>query len=419
MNKLQNRSINGGAVKTEPFEPHEVDDIQSKLDKKLGPEYVSTRPGAGGIQVSYIEGWRALNLANQVFGFNGWFSEVKTISVDYLDERNGKFSVGLSVVVRVTLKDGSFHEDIGYGSLDNARTKAMAFEKAKKEAMTDGLKRALRCFGNAMGNCLYDKEYLSKISGVKCAPPDFDESNLFRFTDAPSRPATIPRSPPNTSKPRPTTDNGFTAPQRPVQRLVPWQMIPEKRATEATPPVAKKRHDRDDMFDDSLTFSDDINLESEDFNDEVNELLDAKLKTPAPGQDGEKGDQQPDEASQENITTNDTPSRSPQQQDPQKFEVMPSEIGFFKARVAEEVQKNSNLTSQHTFNPQFISPSIRRTVDPTKSTPIKRADVTGGQNKAIRYDNPRLMPNRQIGKPRYPPPRKVKDKDDNSTESGT
>jgi hypothetical protein len=42
----------------------------------------------------------------------------------------------------------------------------MAFEKAKKEAVTDGLKRALKAFGNAMGNCLYDKNYLKKIQKI-------------------------------------------------------------------------------------------------------------------------------------------------------------------------------------------------------------------------------------------------------------
>ena len=34
---------------------------------------------------------------------------------------------------------------------------ALSIEKARKEAVTDGLKRALRCFGSGMGNCLSDK----------------------------------------------------------------------------------------------------------------------------------------------------------------------------------------------------------------------------------------------------------------------
>lgn len=50
----------------------------------------------------------------------------------------------------------------------------MAFEKAKKEAVTDGLKRALKAFGNATGNCLYDKNYLKKIQKI----PQINDQDL-------------------------------------------------------------------------------------------------------------------------------------------------------------------------------------------------------------------------------------------------
>ena len=35
--------------------------------------------------------------------------------------------------------------------------------QARKEAVTDGLKRALRSFGNLLGNCISNKEYLKYI----------------------------------------------------------------------------------------------------------------------------------------------------------------------------------------------------------------------------------------------------------------
>ena len=37
-----------------------------------------------------------------------------------------------------------FHEDCGYGVSEGMRSKALSLEKAKKEAVTDGLKRALK-----------------------------------------------------------------------------------------------------------------------------------------------------------------------------------------------------------------------------------------------------------------------------------
>ena len=42
------------------------------------------------------------------------------------------------------LKDGVFHEDTGYGVSEGMKSKALSIEKARKEAVTDGLKRALK-----------------------------------------------------------------------------------------------------------------------------------------------------------------------------------------------------------------------------------------------------------------------------------
>lgn len=53
--------------------------------------------------------------------------------------------------------------------------------QVKKEAVTDAMKRALRNFGNLMGNCIYDKKFLDDISKVKApgkVPLDF--STLHR-----------------------------------------------------------------------------------------------------------------------------------------------------------------------------------------------------------------------------------------------
>ena len=114
---------------------------------------------------------KVINLANEVFGFNGWSSAIQNIQIDFVDEnQSGKISLGLSVIVRVTLKDGTFHEDVGYGHIENCKGKAAAFEKAKKEGTTDALKRALRTFGNILGNCIYDKEFVAKVTKIKVAP---------------------------------------------------------------------------------------------------------------------------------------------------------------------------------------------------------------------------------------------------------
>ncbi len=76
-------------------------------------------------------------------------------------------------------QDGAFHEDIGYGTAEGMRSKALSIEKARKEAVTDGLKRALRCFGNGMGNCLSDKNFVRMVSARPKENEDFDPTDLL------------------------------------------------------------------------------------------------------------------------------------------------------------------------------------------------------------------------------------------------
>lgn len=172
------------------YTAQQIATLQSRLEKQLGPEYISSRAGPSGQKVHYIAAEKCIALANDVFGFNGWSSSIQNIQVDFVDEhpQTLKISLGLSVIVRVTLRDGTFHEDIGYGHIENCKGKAAAFEKAKKEGTTDALKRALRNFGNVLGNCIYDKDYLSKVTKIKPAPTKFDESRLHRHADYAKKP---------------------------------------------------------------------------------------------------------------------------------------------------------------------------------------------------------------------------------------
>ncbi|KAI0206104.1 hypothetical protein F4808DRAFT_447950 [Astrocystis sublimbata] len=167
------------------FTAAEIATLQSRLERQLGPEYLSARSGPSGQKVHYIAAEKIIALANDVFGFNGWSSSIQNIQVDFVDEnpQTLKISLGLSVIVRITLRDGTYHEDIGYGHMENCKGKAAAFEKAKKEGTTDAMKRALRSFGNVLGNCIYDKDYLAKVTKIKVGPTKFDEENLHRHPD--------------------------------------------------------------------------------------------------------------------------------------------------------------------------------------------------------------------------------------------
>jgi len=51
---------------------------------------------------------------------------------DFIDREDDKYYVGVSSTVRVELKDGVFHEDVGYGVCEGMKSKALSLEKARK-----------------------------------------------------------------------------------------------------------------------------------------------------------------------------------------------------------------------------------------------------------------------------------------------
>ncbi|BGP32068.1 DNA repair protein rad52 [Rhodotorula toruloides] len=156
--------------------------MQAMLNKSLGPEHITNRPGGGGTKLSYLEGWRAINIANEVFGYNGWFTDIKYLEADFIDynPETARYNMGVTAIVRVRLQDGASHEDVGYGKLENAKSKADGLDKCKKEAVTDALKRALRHFGKLLGNCLYDKSYLQTMANMKAPKAKFDFDSIYK-----------------------------------------------------------------------------------------------------------------------------------------------------------------------------------------------------------------------------------------------
>lgn len=63
------------------FSPEEQEAIEKALRQKLGPSFISQRIGPGGQKLAYIEGWRIISLANEIFGFNGWSHSVSEQTV--------------------------------------------------------------------------------------------------------------------------------------------------------------------------------------------------------------------------------------------------------------------------------------------------------------------------------------------------
>jgi DNA repair and recombination protein RAD52 len=68
------------------YSDEEASHIQQHLDLKLDSSHLSYRPAGQGT-VAYLEGWKAFTLANEVFGFNGWSSEILSLTTDFVKKR--------------------------------------------------------------------------------------------------------------------------------------------------------------------------------------------------------------------------------------------------------------------------------------------------------------------------------------------
>ena len=135
-----------------------------KLKKPLGADRVKTRQQSGRA-VAYIEGYDAINIANEVFGFDGWSYTVEGIDPLGGDEKRRLYQAVVRVIVGSAIRS-----DVGHGI--SAGDSSEAQETAIKGAVTDALKRALRSFGAQFGNSLYDKD------GPELAAPRCEKHGL-------------------------------------------------------------------------------------------------------------------------------------------------------------------------------------------------------------------------------------------------
>lgn len=66
------------------FEGTEQQNVNAFLHQKLGKDNLTRRPGPGGTRLTYIESCKAIELANQAFGFNGWSCRILECKEEYV-----------------------------------------------------------------------------------------------------------------------------------------------------------------------------------------------------------------------------------------------------------------------------------------------------------------------------------------------
>ena len=143
--------------------------VTRELAHPIDPALVSQRRGRGGKTFSYIEGHVAIAIANQVFGFGGWGFEVAgdivLREIETVDPQTGEVRCtrAYSAPVRVTVPGAPPRTDVGFHAVTDET--ADGHETAIKGCVTDGMKRALRSYGDRFGNGLYGEHPVAVQSG--------------------------------------------------------------------------------------------------------------------------------------------------------------------------------------------------------------------------------------------------------------
>ena len=153
-------------------------EIQTQLEKDLPKQRLNTIENKENRnQVSYVQWWKVVEMANNIFGQDGWTNKILTLRIESVDFEKGFFYITASSHIRIELKDGTYHEDIGCVTVSDKK-KYVAIQQAKKRCVADGVKRTLRLFGNNLGNSLRMREQRNSQLNKQ-----FSQSQKSQFSD--------------------------------------------------------------------------------------------------------------------------------------------------------------------------------------------------------------------------------------------
>ncbi|ODV95953.1 hypothetical protein PACTADRAFT_2256 [Pachysolen tannophilus NRRL Y-2460] len=117
--------------------------LNLKLDNLLN--YNKARFNNYGFAFQKLSLTTVLNLCNESFGFDGWSTQIVGNEIIAFDENveENRYSMQMTTIVRLTLKDGTFHESVGIAKSHNLPSKSLAFTKCKKESYNDAIKKCV------------------------------------------------------------------------------------------------------------------------------------------------------------------------------------------------------------------------------------------------------------------------------------
>jgi DNA recombination protein Rad52 len=152
-----------------------------KLKENLSTDNVKTRDGTGNTKLSYLASHHVIDMANEIFGFGMWGTEIQMLQqIDKTkydkkaykqgDPDKPMISISYLCQLKLTVRGAggeNHYEDTGFGNGvagDTPYGIGSCIELASKEAVTDALKRCMRYHGNQFGNSLYNKDGVGAVS---------------------------------------------------------------------------------------------------------------------------------------------------------------------------------------------------------------------------------------------------------------
>ncbi len=182
-----------------PFTQEQLELLVQPLD----PKRVKHRSGGGGMQLSYLTGYDVINTANRIFGYGNWGYDLLGVELNSVNGENGDIVGGYYAArVKLTITGCQPITEEGVCPVQegrNPRARIDAHDMARKGAITDALKRALRCYGDQFGNSLYDADLID--GQPRNAGNNSNRSNNRTPANQPSAPVRSEQAPPPLNRP--------------------------------------------------------------------------------------------------------------------------------------------------------------------------------------------------------------------------
>lgn len=189
-----------------------IEDVERELlNTPLDRGSVKSRKGAGGSELSYLEGHEVKRRMNKVFGPLGWDVVHDTPVLVSTSTKEGDrgpttevvYMASCRVTVHVIDERGAVRpiftegHGLGNGTWGDRGTPMQGHELAAKEAETDAFKRAVNRFGDMFGLALYDKKQTNVVESlgahaevlarIEAAATEDDLKKIWTSVDAKDR----------------------------------------------------------------------------------------------------------------------------------------------------------------------------------------------------------------------------------------